>query len=182
MKRVLRTERTLLRELTEEDYEFICELESRNESYKYETEGKPEKNEVIRNCRSFIEKSKKLPEEGGIKFIVYNKEGEKMGAVSIWCNWEKTKEWEIGYKFLKEYWGKGYASETTERVVEFAFNEMSIHKLIALINYENKKSVAVAQRLKMVQEGHMREARLVEGKWNDELLFTLLKTDLAQKT
>jgi len=30
----------------------------------------------------------------------------------------------------------------------------------------------------MVQEGHMREARLIEGKWNDELVFTLLKVDL----
>jgi len=175
----LETERLLLQEITEEDFDFIFELEARAESYKYEMEGKPEKDKVIESCKNYIKVVKKLPEEGAIKFIVCNKKGEKMGAVSVWCNWEKTKEWEIGYKFLKEYWGNGYASEAVRRVVGFAFNELSIHKLMAFINYENKNSVVLANRIGMVQEGHMREARFIEGKWNDELVFTLLKGDLG---
>lgn len=175
---VLETERVLLREITEQDFEFILELEAINESYKYEMEGKPKKGKVIESCKYYIEAVKKLPEEGAVKFIVCNKKGEKMGAVSVWCNWEKTKEWEIGYKFFKEYWGNGYASEAAVKVVDFAFNELSIHKLMAFINYENKNSAALAKRIGMVQEGHMREARLIEGKWNDELVFTLLKADL----
>lgn len=64
------------------------------------------------------------------------------------------------------------------KVVDFAFNELLIHKLMAFINYENKNSTALARRIGMVQEGLMREARLIEGKWNDELVFTLLKEDL----
>ncbi|MDT8718691.1 GNAT family N-acetyltransferase [Clostridium sp. 19966] len=178
MEWVLETERLLLREITEEDFDFILELEARTESYKYEMGGRPEKDKVIESCKNYIEAVKKLPEEGAIKFIVCNKKGEKMGAVSVWCNWEKTKEWEIGYKFLKEYWVNGYASEAAAKVVDFTFTELSIHKLMAFINYENKNSAALAKRVGMVQEGHMREARLIEGKWNDELVFTLLKTDL----
>ena len=49
---------------------------------------------------------------------------------------------------------------------------------MAFINYENKRSVALVKRIGMVNEAHLREGRLVDGKWNDELLFTLLKTDL----
>jgi len=176
---VLETERLILREITEKDFDFIFELEERAESYKYEMEGKPEKDKVTESCKYYIEAVKKLPEEGAIKFIVCNKKSEKMGYVSVWCNWEKTKEWEIGYKFLREYWGSGYASEATAKVVEFAFNELSIHKLMAFINYENKNSAALAKRIGMVQEGHMREARIIDGKWNDELVFTLLKSDLG---
>ena len=178
MKWVLETDRLLLNELTEENFDFILELEERAESSKYEMGGKPPKEKVIESCEYYTEAVKKLPAEGAIKFIVSNKKGEKLGAVSVWCNWEKTKEWEIGYKFLKEYWGNGYASEAVARVVDFAFKELSIHKLMAFINYENKNSTALAKRIGMVQEGHMREARLVEGKWNDELVFTLLKADL----
>ena len=178
MKRVLETERLLLRELTEEDFDFILELERRTESYKYEMGGMPEKDDVIEGCKWFVEKAKKLPECGGVKFIVCNKKGEMFGFVSLHCNWEKTKEWEIGYKFLIEYWGNGYASEATCKVIEFAFKELSIHKLMAFINYENKRSVALAKRIGMIQEGHMREARLIKEKWNDELVFALLKTDL----
>lgn len=178
MEWVLETERLLLREITKEDFDFILELEARAESYKYEMDGSPLNDEVIESCKYYIEAVKKLPEEGAIKFIVCNKKSEKIGAVSVWCNWEKTKEWEIGYKFLKEYWGNGYASEAAAKVVDFVFNELSIHKLMAFINYENKNSVVLAKGIGMVQEGHMREARLIERKWNDELVFTLLKADL----
>lgn len=141
-------------------------------------EGMPVEDKVIESCKHYIEAVKKLPNEGAIKFVVYTKKGEKMGTVSVWCNWEKTKEWEVGYTFLKEYWGYGYASEAVNKVVYFVFNELLIHKLIAFINYENKNSVALAKRISMVQEGLMREARLIDGKWNDELIFTLLKGDL----
>ena len=178
MKWSLETDRLLLSELTEEDFDFILELEGRTESYKYEMGGKPPKEKVIESCEDYTEAVNKLPADGAIKFIVSNKKGEKLGAVSVWCNWEKTKEWEIGYKFLKKYWGNGYASEAVAKVVDFAFKELSIHKLMAFINYENKNSAVLAKRIGMVQEGHMREARLVEGKWNDELVFTLLKADL----
>lgn len=181
MKLALETDRLLLREITEEDFNFIIKLETRPENQKYEMEGIPIKDNVIEDCKWFVEKAKMLPECGAIKYIVCNDKGNMIGTVSLICNWEKTKEWEIGYMFLSEYWGNGYATEAARKVIEFAFKELSIHKLMAFVNYENKRSIALAKRIGMIQEGYMREARLVNGKWNDELVFALLETDLKNR-
>lgn len=124
MKLALETDRLLLREVTEEDFNFIIKLETRPENQKYEMEGIPKKDNVIEACKWFVEKAKILPECGAIKYIVCDDKGNMIGTVSLICNWEKTKEWEIGY---------------------------------------------------------MREARLVDGKWNDELVFALLETDLENE-
>lgn len=178
MKIALETNRLLLRQITKKDIDFIVKLETRPENKRYETEGIPIHDNVIEDCKWFIDKANKLPACGAIKYIVANNKDELIGTVSLICNWEKTNEWEIGYVFFSEYWGNGYATEATKKVIEFAFKELSIHKLMAFINCENKRSVALAQRIGMKQEGHMREARLVDGKWNDEFVFTLLKSDL----
>ena len=60
----------------------------------------------------------------------------------------------------------------------FAFEDLKVHKILALINAENGRSVAAAKRLNMVQEGYLREARLIAGVYYDEIVFALLKTDL----
>ncbi|MBU5439129.1 GNAT family N-acetyltransferase [Tissierella sp. MSJ-40] len=178
MELTLKTDRLLLHQITEEDFEFLIKLETRPENKKYEMEGIPQKDSIIKRCKGFIESTRGLPEEGAIRYIVYNEKNEMIGDVSLTCNWEKTKEWEIGYAFLSEYWGNGYATEAVRSVINFAFKELRIHKLMAFINSENTRSVALAKRIGMVQEGHMREARLIDGKWNDEFVFTLLETDL----
>ncbi|MEW8956939.1 GNAT family N-acetyltransferase [Clostridium sp.] len=175
----LKTNRLLLRGITEEDIDFIIKLETLSENKQYETDGIPEIDSVIEDCNWFVERSEALPSEGAIMYMVFNEEEERIGYVSLTCNWEKTREWEIGYVFLREHLGKGYATEAVRKVIEFAFEELQIHKLTAFINSENKRSVALARRIGMVQEGYMREARLINGAWNDEFMFALLKTDLT---
>ncbi|MEA5039369.1 MAG: GNAT family N-acetyltransferase [Clostridiaceae bacterium] len=176
--RILKAGGLLLRELTEEDAGFIFELETRPESCQYEMGGIPDRDVVSESCRQFIEKAKRLPENGAIKFVICNQAGERIGTVSLQCNWEATGEWEIGYRLLREYWGAGYASEAVRKAITFAFDTLSVHKLMAFINSQNTRSVALAKRMGMVQEARLREGKLVGGIWNDELVFALLRSDL----
>lgn len=178
MELTLKTDRLSLKPITEQDFDFIVKLETRPENKEYEMEGILKRDIIIEGCKEFIEGEKMLPEDGGIKYIVCNEKNEMIGSVSLSCNWEKTKEWELGYIFLSEYWGKGYATEAVKSVINFAFKDLGIHKLMAFVNAENKRSVDLAKCIGMVDEGYMREARLVDGKWNDEFVFTLLKKDL----
>jgi len=56
---------------------------------------------------------------------------------------------EVGYRYLKEYWGKGIGTEAAKVCVDFARTDLSIKKLIALIIPENIGSIIVAERLGM---------------------------------
>jgi len=51
---------------------------------------------------------------------------------------------EVGYAILPEYWGKGYASEATQKCKEFAFNNNFKDELISNIHINNIASQKVA--------------------------------------
>lgn len=50
---------------------------------------------------------------------------------------------EIGYALLPEFWGKGYASEITRRLVAYARDCGSVESLVALVSPENQASINV---------------------------------------
>ena len=56
---------------------------------------------------------------------------------------------EVGYRYLKECWGKGIGTEAARARVEFAREDLHIKKLIALIMPENIGSIKVAEKLGM---------------------------------
>ena len=58
---------------------------------------------------------------------------------------------EVGYRFLKEFWGKGIATEAAKACVEFAKNDLKVDKLVALIIPENIGSIKVAEKLGMTK-------------------------------
>ena len=58
---------------------------------------------------------------------------------------------EVGYRYLKEYWGKGIGTEAALACVEFARTDLNINKLIALIIPENTASIRVAEKLGMTR-------------------------------
>ena len=58
---------------------------------------------------------------------------------------------EVGYRYLKEYWGRGIGTEAAEACVGFARDDLKIKKLIALIIPENIASIRVAEKLGMIK-------------------------------
>jgi RimJ/RimL family protein N-acetyltransferase len=54
---------------------------------------------------------------------------------------------EVGYRFLKEHWGRGIGTEAARACVEFARRDLEIEKLVALIIPENIASIRVAEKL-----------------------------------
>jgi ribosomal-protein-alanine N-acetyltransferase len=56
---------------------------------------------------------------------------------------------EIAWIFNKAYHGHGYATEAARAVMEFAFGELHVARLYALIDRFNAPSIAVANRLAM---------------------------------
>ncbi|WP_218013290.1 GNAT family N-acetyltransferase [Bacillus wiedmannii] len=59
---------------------------------------------------------------------------------------------EIGYLLKKEFWHKGYASEITKSIKEYAFNELGLSKVYSIIKHDNIASQKVAKKLGMIKE------------------------------
>jgi RimJ/RimL family protein N-acetyltransferase len=178
----LTTKRLVLSPLTEKDWDFVLSLFSRPVVHQFEQGPLPTQQKIREQFDRVLEKSALLPQDGCIWFIIHTTDNLPIGQIKLSCNWPDVQEWELGYALLPEYWGKGYASEASEAVLYWAFTHLHVHKVIAIINAENTKSVALARKIGMIEEGHMREARKIQGQYYDEKVFAMLASDLAHSS
>ena len=177
MNNLIKTDRLLLKPICEDDISFIQKLISHPETFFYDRDMQKTQDDVEKECKWYIEKEKALPNEGGIRWVV-KLNSDSIGEIHVQCNWEKTLEWEIGYNFLKEYWGKGYAIEALKIIIPHIFNSFKVNRLVAFTNANNKESVALLKRVGMIEEARLREVRMSEGIYCDEMVFSLLKRDI----
>ncbi|THG29563.1 GNAT family N-acetyltransferase [Naasia lichenicola] len=59
---------------------------------------------------------------------------------------------EVGWRFAQRAWGRGYATEAAQQIVDFAFDELSIDELVSLTAVGNLRSQAVMRRLGMTYD------------------------------
>ena len=178
MENIITTNRLVLVPMNENDIDFIFMLENQYESYQYDADNAPTYDEVIKRCNDFIKNTQALPDDGAIRWIV-RKNNDIIGEVHFTCNYNRTHDWEIGYKFLKEHWGNGYASEAVKAVIHYAFEHFNVNRIAAFLNAENSRSAALCERVGMVKEGRIREVRLVNGVYYNEYIFALLKREFT---
>lgn len=67
-------------------------------------------------------------------------------------------EIQIGYALLKEYWGKGFATESTLSGRQYAFDVMKLPKIVAITEIKNIASQKVLLRSGFVQQHNIVEA------------------------
>ena len=72
---------------------------------------------------------------------------------------------EIGYVLNPDFRGRGYALEAAQKVIEFAFSELGVHRIEARFMEGNQASLRVMEKLGMTFEGYHRDAIFVKGRY-----------------
>ena len=54
---------------------------------------------------------------------------------------------ELGWLLARETWGHGYAFEASRAALDFGRSELGLNELISLIRPDNRRSIALAERL-----------------------------------
>jgi RimJ/RimL family protein N-acetyltransferase len=67
----------------------------------------------------------------------------------LFCLIEGKQKVEIGYRLDPHYWHKGLATEAATAVRDYAFNQLRLNELIALIQPKNIASIEVAKKIGM---------------------------------
>ena len=140
----IETERLILRELRTTDLEGMFELDSNPEVHKY-LGNKPIKEKA--ESEKMIESVRKQYKERGIgRFAVIEKaSGNFTGWSGIRLNTEYnmngfTTYYDVGYRFIPRYWGKGYATESGKAAVNYAFHVLKLPELYATTEIGNQAS------------------------------------------
>lgn len=84
---------------------------------------------------------------------------------------------EIGYFILPEFWGRGYGYEVADLLLSISFINMNLHRVSASCNYNNLTSENILKKLGMQKEGVARKIRFKDGRWDDQINYSVLKED-----
>ena len=132
-------------------------------------------------AREVIEEQKRLaPGLPGRAFtfaIELKKTGALVGHVALTVQEKDPLQAEIGFTLAREYHRQGFAREAAARVLDYAFNELGLHRVIAITDCENTGSAALLASLGMRREGHFIQNIWFKGKWGDEYLYAILRKE-----
>lgn len=149
MKIFLETERLILRELLPTDDSGMFELDSDKDVHKYLGNQPFTKIEESREIIEFIRKQ--YVDNGIGRWAMISKEtGEFMG----WTGFKLMKEltnnhvnyYDLGYRLIKRFWGKGYATESAKACLQYGFGELKLDKIYGMADTNNTASRHVLEK------------------------------------
>lgn len=74
------------------------------------------------------------------------------------CGLLKRKELDdvdVGFAFMPEYRGKGYALESTKAVIEYAQQTLHLKRLLAIVSPDNERSIRLLRKVGFRQTGQL---------------------------
>jgi ribosomal-protein-alanine N-acetyltransferase len=80
----------------------------------------------------------------------------------------------------KECWGKGYGTEAIRLVLDYAFNRLNLHKVIAGIVAIHQASIRAFEKGGFEREGQAKSQFFLDGKFYDSLYLGITEEDFRK--
>jgi len=115
-------------------------------------------------------------DESRMVCAVYLKENNlHIGNISLQQIDLRNNSAEIAYLFgEKQYWNKGYANEASKLLIDYAFNELKLHRLYFGTHTENIGMQKLGEKLRFKKEGTKKDAQYKNNKYNDIVIYGLI--------
>lgn len=123
-----------------------------------------QKQSLIENYREFIKGQ-------GAHFGIYNN-NKMIGRIRINNIVQGVfKSAFIGYSIDEKYQGKGFMKEAVGLVLEYAYEELGLHRIEATTLVDNERSKGVLEACGFTELGICKNYLLINGKWRDHRIF-----------
>jgi ribosomal-protein-alanine N-acetyltransferase len=141
----IETDRLIIRSIQEVDFEPLAALWVDPE-VTYYMGGPRNYEEILTDLR---EDAQLNPQPAFDLWPVIEKEtGQIIGHCGILeKDIEGRNEYEIAYVLAKSAWGQGFATEVASSLKDYAFNQLGLKRITALIDPDNQKSEIVATKI-----------------------------------
>ena len=80
----------------------------------------------------------------------------------------------MGYSIAQRFEGEGKMKQIVTHVIEFAFQELKLHRIMANHMPANQRSAGLLKSLGFEKEGYAKEYLLINGEWEDHMLNSLI--------
>lgn len=176
----MQTDRLLLRPFAEGDLSTLHVMQSDEEVVRYLYHDVRSLDEVrVSLARKMGSLSIAGEGDGVTAAVILRDTGELVADVSLWLVSAGHEQGELGFVVHPAYQRRGYATEASRRMLEFAFTTMRLHRVIGRTEARNAGSARVLEKLGMRREAHFIENEWVKGEWQSEYVYALLAEEWA---
>lgn len=88
----------------------------------------------------------------------------------------------LGYWIGADFARQGYMTEALYALMDFAFDQLGLHRLEAACLPTNVASRALLLKVGFREDGYARQYLRINGEWQDHLLFSILRSDRRAAT
>lgn len=131
-----------------------------------------------------FEESGWLSAEGGR--LAVTAEGQLAGRVQ-WrvARWGPTDSpacWELGAVIFRDKRGAGIGKAAQRLLVDYLFRATNVNRVQAYTDVENAVEQRILSQIGFVEEGRIRQAQWRDGRWRDQLLFSILRQEWSSRS
>lgn len=83
----------------------------------------------------------------------------------------------VGYSLAQNKQGKGYMQEALKASIEYVFETLNFHRIVANYMPRNQRSGNLLKKLGFVVEGYARDYLQINNKWEDHILSSLINAN-----
>ncbi|WP_394553940.1 GNAT family N-acetyltransferase [Agromyces sp. MMS24-JH15] len=186
----LRTDRMTLRPLEASDADDVWEYQRLPEVLRYIPWPERTRDEGIEHTRKRADMRRLAADEDAV-FLAIELGGEPstdpaadgrdrvVGDVMLRLSSAEHARLEIGWVVHPSFQGRGIATEAARLVLDFAFEELSPHRVQALLDARNGASARLCDRLGMRREALILEDEFNDGEWQDTAIHGILRSEWA---
>ena len=112
------------------------------------------------------------------RLLIVSSENELAGQIEFFKPVSYWDAFELAYyMYDKSFSGRGYTTEAVQLLVDYLFATKKEHRIHLVIVPENAASRRIAEKCGFTLEGTVRGAFFNQGRNNDVLLYSLLRSD-----
>ena len=170
----IKTEKLLLRRMTDADAPEIQFLRSEDRVMKYIDR---EKTKSLEEAVAFIQKvNANIDNNESIMWAITLQDNPNtlIGNIGFWRIMNQHYRSEIGYMLHPDFWNMGIMKEALLAAINFGFNQMKLHSIEAHINPENTASGVLLEKTGFIREAYFKEDFYFRGKFIDSAIYSLL--------
>lgn len=176
----LKGNRVEVKVLTPEDSEAMLEYYVRNKKHLMPYE--PSRDEIFYSIKTqkniLMESYKQFLNGLSINCGIFNEEGliGKIQLSNIVMG--VFRNCFVGYSMDVDHQGKGYMTEALRLIIDYAFNDMYMHRLEASTLTDNIKSQRVLLACGFEEIGISKKYLFINGVWRDHKIFSLINNNI----
>jgi RimJ/RimL family protein N-acetyltransferase len=126
--------------------------------------------------------SKELADQSATDRIKYRfalelLDGDKLiGGCRVHFEDVESRMASIGMALHRPFWGQGYGTEVGMLMLQMSFEHLGVHRIEALVEPTNERSLSLVRKAGFTREGLLRE-RILDEDWIDTEVWSLLERE-----